>query len=244
MLATAAAGLLVGVLAACGAAPTTLTVYAAASLQDSFTEIGGEFEAANPGVTVRFSFDGSANLVAQLHQGAPADVFASADVKNMIRATTDDLVEGEPVDFATNVLQIVVPADNPAAIESIDDLDDPTLKVVLCAPAVPCGNAALEVEKTAGVDITPVSEEQSVTDVLNKVRTGEADAGLVYVTDVLAAGTAVTGIDLPEAEQTINTYPIAALSGSARPDLAAAFVALVSGPTGQSVLRANGFGPP
>ncbi len=244
MLATAGAGLLVAALAACGSVPKTLTVYAAASLQDSFTEIGSEFEAANPGVTVTFNFDGSANLVAQLHQGAPADVFAAADVKNMTRATTDDLIEGEPAAFATNVLQIVTPPDNPAAITSIDDLDDPAVKVVLCAPQVPCGSAALAVEKTAGIDITPVSEEQSVTDVLNKVRTGEADAGLVYVTDVRAAGDAVTGIGLPEGAQTVNTYPIAALSGSTRPDLAAAFVAFVSGTSGQAVLRARGFGPP
>lgn len=244
LLVTVAAGLLLAVLAACGTVPRTLTVYAAASLQDSFTEIGSEFEAANPGVTVKFNFDGSANLVAQLHQGAPADVFASADVKNMIKATTDDLLDGEPVDFATNVLQIVTPPDNPAAITSIDDLADPAVKVVLCAPEVPCGGAALGVEKAAGIDITPVSEEQSVTDVLNKVRTGEADSGLVYVTDVRAAGGAVTGIDLPEAKQAVNTYPIAALSGSARPDLAAAFVAFVSGTNGRAILRASGFGPP
>ncbi|MGA9716015.1 MAG: molybdate ABC transporter substrate-binding protein [Aeromicrobium sp.] len=244
MLATAGAGLLVAALAGCGSVPKTLTVYAAASLQDSFTEIGSEFEAANPGVTVAFNFDGSANLVAQLQQGAPADVFAAADVKNMTKATTDDLIEGKPVAFATNVLQIVTPPDNPAAITSIDDLDAPAVNVVLCAPQVPCGSAALAVEKTAGIDITPVSEEQSVTDVLNKVRTGEADAGLVYVTDVRAAGDAVTGIGLPEGAQTVNTYPIAALSGSTRPDLAAAFVAFVSGTSGQSVLRARGFGPP
>ncbi|MGB9013489.1 MAG: molybdate ABC transporter substrate-binding protein, partial [Aeromicrobium sp.] len=161
MFATAGAGLLVAALAGCGSVPKTLTVYAAASLQDSFTEIGSELEAANPGVTVTFNFDGSANLVAQLQQGAPADVFAAADVKNMTKATTDDLIEGEPVAFATNVLQIVTPPDNPAAITSIDDLDDPAVNVVLCAPQVPCGSAALAVEKTAGIDITPVSEEQS-----------------------------------------------------------------------------------
>ena len=248
-LAAAAAGLLLaGTTAACTSSSestnATLTVYAAASLTDTFSQIGTDFEAANPGVTVRFNFDGSSNLVAQIQQGAPADVFASADVTNMTKATTDDLVAGDPADFATNVLQIVTPPDNPAGITSLDDLADPAAKVVLCAPDVPCGTAAIGVEKAAGIDIRPVSEEQSVTDVLNKVSTGEADAGLVYVTDVQSAGDAVVGIEFPEATQAVNTYPIAPLVGSEHARLAREFVAFVTGADGQTVLQKAGFGTP
>ncbi len=245
----AAAGLLLaGATGACTSSSestnATLTVYAAASLTDTFSQIGTDFEAANPGVTVRFNFDGSSNLVAQIQQGAPADVFASADVKNMAKATTDDLIAGDPADFATNVLQIVTPPDNPAGITSLDDLADPSAKVVLCAPDVPCGTAAIGVEKAAGIDIQPVSEEQSVTDVLNKVSTGEADAGLVYVTDVQSAGDAVVGIEFPEATQAVNTYPIAPLVGSEHARLAREFVAFVTGADGQTVLQKAGFGTP
>ena len=176
----------------------TLTVYAAASLTSSFEEIGKKFEADHDGVKVKFSFGGSSDLVAQIQQGAPADVFASADTDNMEKATADDLVEGDPVDFATNTLEIAVPPDNPAGVASLEDLAKPGTKVVVCAAEVPCGAAAQGVEKAAGIDIKPVSEEQSVTDVLNKVTTGEADAGLVYVTDVQAAGDKVKGITFPE----------------------------------------------
>ena len=175
----------------------TLTVYAAASLTSSFEEIGKQFEADHEGVKVRFSFGGSSDLVAQLQQGAPADVFASADTDNMEKATADDLVEGDPVDFATNTLEIAVPPDNPAGVASLEDLAKPGTQVVVCATEVPCGAATQKVEKASGVEIKPMSEEQSVTDVLNKVTTGEADAGLVYVTDVQAAGDKVKGIDVP-----------------------------------------------
>ena len=227
-----------------GAGPTTLTVYAAASLTDTFTEIGRQFEAEHDGVTVKFSFGGSSDLVAQLQQGAPGDVFASADTANMDKATGDDLVEGDPVDFATNTLEIAVPPDNPAGVSDLADLAASGTKLVLCAPEVPCGAAAAKVEQAAGLDLSPVSEEQSVTDVLNKVETGEADAGLVYVTDVRGAGDEVEGIEFPEAADAVNTYPIAALSGSEDTDLAAEFVDFVTGSEGQQVLADAGFGRP
>jgi molybdate transport system substrate-binding protein len=222
----------------------TLTVYAAASLTSSFEEIGKQLEADHEGVKVRFSFGGSSDLVAQIQQGAPADVFASADTKNMDKATADDLVEGEAVDFATNTLEIAVPPDNPAGVASVEDLTKSGTKVVVCAAEVPCGAAAQGVEEAAGVDIKPVSEEQSVTDVLNKVTTGEADAGLVYVTDVQAAGDKVKGITFPESSEVVNTYPIGALADSKNQELAEDFVDLVTGEAGQQVLADAGFAKP
>jgi len=224
------------------AEPATLTVYAAASLKSTFTQIGEKFEAEHPGVTVEFSFAGSSDLVAQIENGAPADVFASADIKNMDKAA--DLVDGDPANFATNVLQIATPPDHPAQVGSLDDLTASGVKVVVCAPEVPCGNAAVTVEKSAGIDIKPVSEEQSVTDVLNKVISGEADAGLVYVTDVTGAGEKVKGITFPESDSAVNTYPIAALSGGDHLDLAHQFVTFVTGSVGQGILTAAGFGTP
>ena len=229
---------------ASGAVSGRLTVYAAASLRKTFTEIGRRFEQAHPGTTVTFSFAGSSDLVAQLQQGAPADVFASADTRNMAKATDDSLTAGEPVDFARNTLEIAVPPGNPGKVGSLEDLARPGLKVVVCAPAVPCGAAAAKVESAARVDLKPVSEEQSVTDVLGKVSSGEADAGLVYVTDVRGAGGSVQGIPFAEASAAVNTYPIATLKGSRNPALAAAFVQAVTGEPGQSVLAAAGFGKP
>ena len=166
----------------------TLIVFAAASLKSTFTSIGDAFEAAHPGTTVTFSFAGSSDLVTQIQGGAPVDVFASADTKNMDKLTKDNLVDGTPVNFASNTLEIAVPPDNPAKVDSLQDLANPDVKVVVCAPEVPCGSATQTVEKASGVDILPVSEESSVTDVLNKVISGEADAGMVYVTDVKGAG--------------------------------------------------------
>jgi molybdate transport system substrate-binding protein len=222
----------------------TLTVYAAASLSSSFEEIGQQFEAHHEGVEVKFSFGGSSDLVAQIQQGAPADVLASADTKNMDKATADDLVEGKPVDFASNTLEIAVPPDNPADVASLEDLGKPETKVVVCAAKVPCGAAAQGVEDASGVAIEPVSEEQSVTDVLNKVTSGEADAGLVYVTDVKAAGDKVKGISFAESSEVVNTYPIVALADSKNQDLAQEFVDLVTGAAGQKVLADAGFARP
>ena len=171
-------------------------------------------------------------------------MFASADTANMDKAVADDLVEGDPVNFASNTLEIAVPPDNPAGVTSLTDLAKPGTKVVVCAPQVPCGAAAQKVEKAAGVNIKPVSEEQTVTDVLTKVETGEADAGLVYVTDVKAAGDKVKGITFPESSSAVNTYPIAALADSKNADLAKEFVDLVTGTEGQEVLADAGFAKP
>jgi molybdate transport system substrate-binding protein len=222
----------------------SITVFAAASLTATFTELAAEFEAAHPGTDVALNFAGSADLVTQIIEGAPADVFASADEKNMTKLTDDDLVEGEPVDFATNVLEIAVPPGNPAGIETFADLAAPGVKLVVCAPEVPCGAATLKVAEASGVALTPVSEESSVTDVLGKVTSGEADAGLVYVTDVKAAGDAVDGIPFDESGEAVNTYPIATLVDAEAPEVAHAFLAFVTSEAGLAVLAAAGFGKP
>jgi molybdate transport system substrate-binding protein len=218
-----------------------ITVFAAASLKKTFTAIGAEFEKAHPGATVTFNFAGSSDLVAQLQQGAPADVFASADTTNMDKATGDSLTAATPVSFASNTLEIAVPPGNPAKVASLADLAKPGVKVVLCAPAVPCGSAAAKVETAAKIDIKPVSEEQSVTDVLGKVTSGEADAGLVYVTDVKGAGDKVEGVEFAQSSAAVNTYPIAALENSKNAALAQAFLQAVTGEPGQGILAAAGF---
>lgn len=221
-----------------------IMVFAAASLKKSFTEIGERFTTDNPGVAVEFSFAGSSDLVTQLTQGAGADVFASADTKNMDKVAKADMLSGEPVDFASNALTIAVAPGNPKKITSFKDLALPGLSVVVCAPTVPCGAAAQRVEQTAEVRLEPVSEESSVADVLNKVTTGQADAGLVYVTDVRAAGDKVTGVPFPESADAVNIYPIAVLKGSTQADRAQKFVDLVTGEAGQKILGAAGFGKP
>jgi len=221
----------------------TLTVFAAASLKATFTQIGTIFQTENPGSTVTFNFAGSSDLVTQLTAGAPADVFASADTNNMTKATTANLVSGTPVNFATSILTIVTPPGNPAGVTSFADLAKPGLNVVVCAPQVPCGAATATVEKNTGVTLTPVSEENSVTDVLGKVTSGQVDAGLVYVTDAKNAGDKVTEVTFPEAAVVVNVYPIATLTAATQPALATKFVDLVVGPEGQQVLAAAGFTP-
>lgn len=218
-----------------------LTVFAAASLKKTFTQIGAQFEKSHPGSTVTFDFAGSSDLVSQLQQGAPADVFASADKANMAKATGDSLTAAAPVNFASNTLEIAVPKGNPAHITGFADLAKPGLKLVICAPAVPCGSAAAKVAKAAGIQLRPVSEEQSVTDVLGKVSAGEADAGLVYVTDVKGDKGAVQGITFPLSSAAVNVYPIAALKSSKNAALAQAFVDAVTGTPGQTILAAAGF---
>jgi molybdate transport system substrate-binding protein len=220
-----------------GTEGATITVFAAASLTATFTELGELFESEHEGVTVDLSFAGSSDLVAQIQEGAPADVFASADEASMARLTAAGLEGSDPALFAANTLEIAVPPDNPAGIASFEDLARDGLALVLCAPEVPCGAASVAVADAAGLTLEPVSEEQSVTDVLGKVRSGEADAGLVYVTDVAAAGDAVMGIEFPESADAVNLYPIATVADSAEPDLAQEFVDLVLSPTGQQVLR-------
>ncbi|MET1060167.1 MAG: molybdate ABC transporter substrate-binding protein [Nocardioides sp.] len=228
-----------------GNGDTTLTVYAAASLTSTFEQIGEEFEKAHDGVKVEFNFAGSSDLVAQIQQGAPADVFASADTANMDKLTTpDDLIGSGPENFASNTMEIAVPPDNPAGIASLQDLTKDGVNLVICAPEVPCGSATQKVADAAGLTLEPVSEEQSVTDVLNKVTTGEADAGLVYVTDVKAAGDKVEGITFPEAADVVNIYPIATIADSRNAELAQDFMDLVLDDTGQSILEEAGFAKP
>ena len=221
-----------------------LIVFAAASLKTPFTDIGERFKTDNPGSDIEFSFAGSSDLVTQLAQGAPADVFASADTKNMGKAAEADLVAGDPVNFATNTLTIVTAPGNPKKVASFKDLAAPGLSVVACAPQVPCGSATEKVEKATGVQLNPVSEESQVTDVLGKVTSGQADAGLVYVTDAQGAGDKVTAVPFPESADAVNTYPIAVLEQSTQPELARAFVDLVTGEAGQKVLTAAGFAKP
>ena len=223
---------------------TTLTVYAAASLTATFEEIAERFEEEHDGVEVELSFGGSSDLVTQIQEGAPADVFASADTANMDKLVADGLEGDDPQDFATNTLEIVVPPGNPAGIQDFQDLAAPDLDLVTCAPEVPCGAAAQSVAEAAGVTLQPVSEEQSVTDVLAKVTSGEADAGLVYVTDVIAAGDDVEGIEFPESSEVVNTYPIVSVEGSDQTDLAREFIELVLGSTGRSILQDAGVGQP
>jgi molybdate transport system substrate-binding protein len=258
----AAAALLMCVVSGCGASNQTssneassppatsatgggkLIVFAAASLKKSFTDIGEQFKTDNPGSDIEFSFAGSSDLVTQLTQGAPADVFASADTNNMNKAVQAGLLAGDPVNFASNTLTIVVAPGNPKNITSFQDLTKPGLSVVVCAPQVPCGSATKKVEDAAGVRLNPVSEESQVTDVLTKVTTGQADAGLVYVTDAQGAGDKVTEVAFPETAGAINTYPIAVLKQSKDPELARKFVDLVTGEAGQKVLSTAGFAKP
>jgi molybdate transport system substrate-binding protein len=237
------AALLIVALSACGAQrdPSSVVVFAAASLRTSFIEIGEQFERDHPGVTVDFTFAGSSDLVTQLTQGAYADVFASADTRNMDRAGEAGLLDGAPIDFATNTLTIAVAPGNPKGIASLRDLDARDVSVVLCAPQVPCGRAAAVVAEAAGTDLQPVSEESSVTDVLNKVTSGQADAGLVYVTDALGAGDRVSVVDFPEASTAVNTYPIAVLKESQNAEGARWFLTAVTAPAGLDILRRNGF---
>src|SRR5690625_4132749 len=216
---------------------TTLMVFAAASLQ----ELGAEFEAAHEGVGVDFSFTGSSGLVTQIQEGAPADVFASADTANMDKLVDSELSAADPVAFTSNTLMIAVPAGNPAAVTDLASLTEEDVALVLCAPEVPCGAATQEVASASGLGFDPVSQEQSVTDVLGKVSTGEADAGLVYVTDVQKAGEAVEGIEFPEAVDAVNTYPITTVRGADNAALGQEFIDLVLDETGQDILSAHGF---
>ncbi|CAM3913463.1 molybdate ABC transporter substrate-binding protein [Tsukamurella ocularis] len=221
----------------------TVIVYAAASLQATFEKLGGSFSAANPGTTVKFSFGGSSGLLAQLTQGAPADVFATADTPTMDKARTAGLVaRAEP--FATNVLTIATAPGNPKRIAGLADLAKPGVSVVVCAKPVPCGAATAKVTEAAGVTLAPVSEEDSVSSVLAKVRHGQADAGLVYRTDVEGAKGAVASVDFPQADGAVNVYPIAPLSGAKNAEGARRFVDFVRGSEGRAALADAGFGAP
>lgn len=227
------------------AGPTgSITVFAAASLQRTFTELGKQYEQQHPGTTVTFSFAGSSDLVSQIRNGAPADVLASADEANMAKLASTDLATGWPRDFATNTLEIAVAPGNPEHVQDLRDLAASDLQVVTCAAPVPCGAATAEVERAAGIELRPVSEEQSVTDVLGKVESGQADAGVVYVTDVQGSGGKVDGVPFAESSEAVNTYPIGVLRESSNPELAASFAAYVRSDAGRKVLADAGFGAP
>ncbi|MEU8179390.1 molybdate ABC transporter substrate-binding protein [Micromonospora sp. NPDC049047] len=222
----------------------TVTVFAAASLTESFTRIGKDFEAAHPGSTVTLNFAGSSALANQINQGAPADVFASASPTNMTTVTKAGAADGAPSVFARNQLVIAVPRGNPAAVTGLADLSRPGVKVALCANQVPCGAAARTALDAAGVTLTPVTLEQDVKGALAKVKLGEVDAALVYRTDARAASADVTGVEFPESARAINDYPIVALRDAPNPDGARAFVAYVTSTPARAILAEAGFQAP
>ncbi|MFT7840412.1 molybdate ABC transporter substrate-binding protein [Saccharothrix sp. BKS2] len=240
-----AAAVVAAVLVSCGspgrpAAPERVTVFAAASLTEAFTALGREFEVANPGTDVVFNFGGSSGLARQIGQGAPADVFAAASPDTM-RQVRDAV---SPVTFARNRLRVAVPRGNPAGVTGLADFGREEPVIALCAEQVPCGAAAREVFAAAGVVPRPDTLEQDVKAVLTKVRLGEADAALVYRTDVLAAGDAVEGLDFPEAGSAVNDYPIAVLAAAPNAAGARAFVEHVRSERGRTALAGFGFDAP
>jgi molybdate transport system substrate-binding protein len=219
----------------------TLTVFAAASLTDVFTRLGDRLTADNPALEVQFNFAGSSGLATQIVQGAPADVFASANEVQMTVVTDAELPAQDPEVFTRNVLQIAVPAGNPAGITGLEDFGREELTLAVCAPDVPCGAAAEQVFGAAGVTAAPDTLEEDVRAALTKVELGEVDAALVYASDVASAGDAVEGIEFPEAEDAVNDYPICVLTDAPNPEAAQAFVDLVLSDGGQSALEAAGF---
>ncbi|MEU8799770.1 molybdate ABC transporter substrate-binding protein [Spirillospora sp. NPDC048819] len=250
----AAASLLLAVMAGCGGIEDggssgtgggeTLTVFAAASLTEAFTALGETFEGSRPGVRVRFNFGGSSTLAQQITQGAPADVFASASPATMATVTGAGDAAGPPQVFTRNRLVIAVPRDDPGGVATVGDLSGPGLKVVLCAVQVPCGAAAQKALGAAGVEVEPVSRERDVKAVLTKVILGEADAGLVYRTDVEAAEGKVRGIEFPEAARAVNEYQIVEVAEAPHSALAKEFIRLVLGERGRAALSRAGFEAP
>ncbi len=222
----------------------TLTVFAAASLTDVFTDLGDQLMADNPDLDITFNFAGSSALATQITQGAPADVFASANQTQMTVVTDAGLAEGDPTVFTENVLEIAVPQGNPAGVTGLSDFGDADLTLAICAPDVPCGAAAEQVFSAAGITAQPDTLEEDVRAALTKVELGEVDAALVYASDVQAAGDQVEGIEFPEAEDAVNEYPICTLTGSQNPEAAQAFVDLVESDAGQQALTDAGFRSP
>ncbi|WP_433513609.1 molybdate ABC transporter substrate-binding protein [Nonomuraea sp. CA-143628] len=229
--------------ASAGGGAKEVTVFAAASLTGTFTELGKTFEAAHPGTTVKFNFGSSATLAQQIVQGAPADVFAAASPATM-KTVTDASLASAPTTFVRNKLEIAVPKDNPAKVDELKDLADSKVKVALCAEQVPCGAAAVKALDAAGLKVKPVTLEQDVKATLTKVELGEVDAALVYKTDVIASAGKVRGLEFPEADKAINDYPIATLAKAPAGDLAKQFVDLVLSPQGKDVLTKAGFEAP
>ncbi len=221
-----------------------ITVFAAASLTESFNAIAKQFEKRYPDVSVRINFDSSSNLAAQIQQGAPADAFASADDASIEKVTESGDVTPTPVVFAKNRLEIAVEKGNPKKVRGLADLDESGLVVVLCADAVPCGKYAAQAFASAGVTVSPASKEENAKATLSKVSLGEADAGVVYVTDVKATKGEVSGVKIPDRQNVIAAYPIATVKGSENSTAAKAWVQFVRSKTAQSKLRRFGFLPP
>ncbi|MFF1447779.1 molybdate ABC transporter substrate-binding protein [Streptomyces sp. NPDC058274] len=219
----------------------TVTVFAAASLKESFTTLGKDFEKAHPGTKVTFSFGGSDSLAASITGGAPADVFAAASPKTMAIVTDKKDAVGTPATFVRNQLEIATLPGNPDKVASLKDLTKSGLKVVLCDKTVPCGAAAQKALDASDLKLTPVSYEQDVKSALTKVELKEADAAVVYKTDVKAAGDKVAGVEFPESAKAINDYPIALLKDAPNTETAKAFIALVQSAEGQKVLTEAGF---
>jgi molybdate transport system substrate-binding protein len=219
----------------------SITVDAASSLTEAFDSLEAKFESHHPGTTINITYGASSDLATQIDQGAPVDVFASASTTTM-DGLGDTAVD--PTDFVTNSLEIAVPPGNPAGIESVTDLAGSGVKVAVCDPAVPCGAVAQEVFANAGITVHPAANLADVKSTLAAVESGEVDAGLVYVTDVRAAGGQVEGVPIPDDANASTTYPIAVLKDAGNPDLAQAWVDYVLSPTGIQVLTADGFGRP
>lgn len=219
----------------------TLTVFAASSLTDAFKGLGSAFEKQHPGLSVRFNFAGSPTLVTQIENGAQADVFASADTTNMGRLQTDGLLAYDPSVFAHNELEIVVAAGNPKQITGLADLAKPGVIYISAGPTVPAGKYAAQILTKARVTVTPKSLETDVKSVVSKIELGEADAGIVYVTDVKAAGSKVSGVTIPAADNVVATYPIAPVKAAAQLQAGDRFVAFVISPEGQAKLEEYGF---
>ena len=253
--AVVAAGLLAVAVAGCSSSSTsspsagsspstgTITVFAAASLMGTFTQLGTQFEAAHAGDKVKFSFGPSSGLSTEITSGAPADVFASASPKNMQEVVSAGDASS-PQNFAKNTMEVAVPPNNPANVSSVADLAKKSVKVALCQPQVPCGVVAAEVFKNAGITVKPVTLQPDVKSVLTQVETGNVDAGMVYVTDVMAAGSKVKGVTIPASMNASTLYPIATIKGSKHESIAKEFVDYVLSPAGQQVLTAAGFEKP
>ena len=221
-------------------ATTTITVGAASSLTDVFIAIGDQFTQAHPDIEVRFSFAASSAIAEQITQGAPLDVFASAGTTSMQPLVDGGQVTGATA-FATNSLQIATPPGNPAGVTGLADLTKVT--VVVCEEQVPCGVAAQKLFEANSLTISPVSLEPDVRSVLAKIEADEADAGVVYVTDVKAAGGMVVGIPIPAEQNVTSTYQAGVVKESTHGDAAAAFVAYLASPEAQAVLASAGFAP-
>lgn len=236
--------LLLGLVACGGSTSNEVLVSAAASLTDAFAEVESAFETGNPGVDVVLNLGSSSSLREQILEGAPADVFASANTSNMDQVVAGGEAAGEPTTFALNLLQIAVPAGNPAGITGLADFANDELLIGLCAEEVPCGDFGRQALDNAGVIGAIDTNEPDVRALLTKVEAGELDAGITYMTDVLSAGGAVEGIDIPDDVNVVAAYPIVTLANAPNPEAAAAFVAFVLSEPGQAILASYGFTSP